>query len=176
MILYQREKNKYNLFKLNLKNTWQISIPSDDIDNVWILLDDIDFENIDIQLSRWLQINFVPVINLHVNLTNGLDLVQNCQVKPEIRTYKSVNEIGGGQTVQVTLFVVTLSFSHPDLGPATSLSRSFFFQNKYLINFFSCVYLSSHTVCRYPLIFSSGLGTGNGMIAKKIGNIRIKNK
>ncbi|RNA39855.1 hypothetical protein BpHYR1_044394 [Brachionus plicatilis] len=34
-----------------------------------------------------------------------------------------------------------------------------------IINFFSCVYLSSHTVSRYPLIFSSGLGTGNGMIA-----------
>ncbi|RNA34854.1 hypothetical protein BpHYR1_005550 [Brachionus plicatilis] len=42
---------------------------------------------------------------------------------------------------------------------------NFFFQNKYLINFFSCVYLSSHTVSPYPLIFSSGLGTGNGMIA-----------
>ncbi|RNA29030.1 hypothetical protein BpHYR1_028296 [Brachionus plicatilis] len=41
----------------------------------------------------------------------------------------------------------------------------FFFQNKYFINFFSCVYLSSHTVSPYPLIFSSGLGTGNGMIA-----------
>ncbi|RNA00987.1 hypothetical protein BpHYR1_033269 [Brachionus plicatilis] len=40
-------------------------------------------------------------------------------------------------------------------------AESFFFQNKYLINFFSCVYLSSHTVSRYPLIFSSGLGTGN---------------
>ncbi|RNA24706.1 hypothetical protein BpHYR1_040504 [Brachionus plicatilis] len=48
---------------------------------------------------------------------------------------------------------------------AFSLSRIFFFQNKYLINFFSCVYLSSHTVSRYPLISSSGLGTDNGMIA-----------
>ncbi|RNA45122.1 hypothetical protein BpHYR1_019134 [Brachionus plicatilis] len=45
------------------------------------------------------------------------------------------------------------------------ISRIFFFRNKYLTNFFSCVYLSSHTASPYPLIFSSGLGTGNGMIA-----------
>ncbi|RNA23981.1 hypothetical protein BpHYR1_015736 [Brachionus plicatilis] len=56
-------------------------------------------------------------------------------------------------------------FEEKELKKSISLSRIFFFQNKFLINFFSCVYLSSHTVSRYPLIFLSGLGTGNGMIA-----------
>ncbi|RNA08183.1 hypothetical protein BpHYR1_011698 [Brachionus plicatilis] len=45
------------------------------------------------------------------------------------------------------------------------MKKKFYFANKYLIIFFSCVYLSSHTVSPSPLIFSSGLGTGNGMIA-----------
>ncbi|RNA35339.1 hypothetical protein BpHYR1_000310 [Brachionus plicatilis] len=52
------------------------------------------------------------------------------------------------------------SFNEKQLIPGylyPSLSRIFFFQNKYLINFFSCVYLSSHTVSPSPLIFSSGL-------------------
>ncbi|RNA01469.1 hypothetical protein BpHYR1_000510, partial [Brachionus plicatilis] len=68
-----------------------------------------------------------------------------------------------------------------------SLSRIFFFQNKYLIKFFSCVYLSSHTVCPFPLIFSSGLGTGNGylysvfinelkLLNKEILELKIKNE
>ncbi|RNA11298.1 hypothetical protein BpHYR1_016165 [Brachionus plicatilis] len=63
MILCQTEKNK---------NTWQISIPSDDIDNISILLDDIDFENIDIFYRYSLSISsidFWKILNTFFNLS-----------------------------------------------------------------------------------------------------------